>query len=550
MDGIITAISEFFRKILFLFAQAFLFIFDIVWECVRRIVTLDISGYLYIWYGLIILLIVLFLIFRTFKIYMKTMFDEDYRARINISQILIKLTLASFAMGFTPIVFSFVSEMTSDFIDHIGYFIPTATTQADNLQPSTVLLEVGRINISDINGDLEPEINVTDNFDVNAKDENGNYLYFVTFTSLFLLIIDSIAGCFIFLLIAIMIGQRLFSIAYKYLLAPYPISGLIDSEDKSFATWMKMVLGDFMMNFAQVYGVYLTIILCNNASIQKMLGNDVFGICAKIIFFLAGLVGTLNIPSIISTIIGGHGAGALQSLQETKTVLTMSKSLSAGITGATFGVAIGGFGGAIGGIGNAYHDPSKNSKLGYAMSGVAGAVRGGVKTAKANFIGGSVGGGMTAGARFFKAGVSAVRGNPTRVPPSSQGKYGFVNQESGEIDRSSPAFSEPPTEKQLYVASQLGIEHPESYSKGELSMMIQEYGGDQSYWDGTQQGEAFKSNDVKQEREQSLDMDESEYTSQTTDHAGNMTGEKIYGDTLRTRLQKSSTKLNGKPLKK
>lgn len=549
MDGIITAINEFFRGILFWFAQAFLFIFDIVWECVRRIVTLDISRHLYNWYGLIILLIVLFLIFRISKIYLKTMLDEDYRARINILQVLIKLTLASFAMGFTPIAFSFVSEMTSDFIDHIGYFIPTST-QVDNLQPSTVLLEAGRINVSNINGDLGPEINITDNFDVNAKDENGNYLYFATFTSLFLLIIESIAGCFIFLLIAIMIGQRLFSIAYKYLLAPYPISGLIDHEDKSFATWMKMLLGDFMMNFAQVYGVYLTIILCNNASIQKMLGNDAIGICAKIIFFLAALLGVLNIPTIISTIIGGHGAGALQSLQETKTVLTMSKSLSAGITGATFGVAIGGFGGAIGGIGNAYHDPSKNSKLGYAMSGVAGAVRGGVKTAKANFTGGSVGGGMTAGARFFKAGVSAVRGNPTRVPPSSQGKYGFVNQESGEIDRSSPAFSEPPTEKQLYVASQLGIEHPESYSKGELSMMIQEYGGDQSYWDGTQQGEAFKSNDVKQEREQSLDMDESEYTSQTTDHAGNMTGEKIYGDTLRTRLQKSSTKLNGKPLKK
>ena len=550
MDGILTAINEFFRGILFAFAKAFLYIFDIVWECIRRIVTLDIPGYLYNWYWLIIILIVLFLIFRIFKIYLKTMLDEDYRARINISQVLIKLILASFAMGFTPIAFSFVSEMTADFIDHIGYFIPTTSTQVDNLQPSTVLLEAGRINVSNINGDLGPEINVTDHFDVNAKDENGNYLYFATYTSLFLLIIESIAGCFIFVLIAIMIGQRLFSIAYKYLLAPYPISGLIDHEDKSFATWMKMLLGDFMMNFAQVYGVYLTIILCNNASIQRMMGNDTIGISAKILFFLAGLVGVLNIPTIISTILGGHGAGALQSLQETKTILTMSKSLTAGTVGATAGVAIGGLGGAIGGIASAYNDPSRNSKFGYAMSGVAGTVRGGFQAAKTTFSGGSIGGGVVAGAKIFKSGASILKSNSGKGRTSSQGKYDFINQavEGGKVDRSSPAFNEPPSEKQLYVASQLGIDNPESYSKGELSMMIQEHGGDQSYWDGTEQGESFKLNGKSQE--QSLDVDESVYTSRTTDHVNNMTGEKVYGDTLRTRLQKSSTKLNGKPLKK
>lgn len=549
MDGILTAINDFFRDILFSFAHSFLFIFDVVWEIVKRIATLDISGVLYKWFVLIIILIGLFLIFRAFKIMMKTMFDEDYRARINISQMLIKLVLASFAIGFTPIAFSYVSELTVDFINHVEYFVPTNSDIVNELKPSTVLLEAGRINISDVNGDLGPEINVTDNFDVNAKDENDNYLYFATYTSLFLLVVESVAGCFIFLLICIMIGQRLFSITYKYLLAPYPISGLIDHEDKSFATWMKMLLGDFMMNFAQIYGVYLTIILCNNASIQQMLGNDAVGICAKIIFFLAGLIAVLNLPTVISTIIGGHGAGALQSLQETKTILTMSKSFTSGLAGATAGVAIGGLGGAIGGVGGAYHDPSRNSKFGYAMSGVAGAVYGGATTAKTNFTGGSMGGGMTAGARVFKAGFAKARGNPTKDSPA-QGKFGFVNQASEEIDRSSPAFSEPPTESQINYANQLGIENPESYSKGELSMMIQERGGEQSYWDGTEQGETFKSKGVKQ-------GDESIYTSRTTDHINNMTGEKIYGDTLKTRLHKSSvdsnsstTKLNGKPLKK
>ena len=54
MDGILTAINDFFRGILFSFAQCFLFIFDVVWEIVKRIATLDISGVLYKWFILII----------------------------------------------------------------------------------------------------------------------------------------------------------------------------------------------------------------------------------------------------------------------------------------------------------------------------------------------------------------------------------------------------------------------------------------------------------------------------------------------------------------
>ena len=570
MDGILTAINDFFRGILFSFAQCFLFIFDVVWEIVKRIATLDISGVLYKWFILIIILIGLFLVFRVFKIWMKTMFDEDYRSRLNIPQMLIKLLLASFAIGFTPFAFSFVSELTVDFINHVEYFVPTNSDIVNELKPSTVLLEAGRINISDVNGDLGPEISVTDNFDVNAKDENDHYLYFVTYTSLFLLVVESVAGCFIFLLICIMIGQRLFSIAYKYLLAPYPISGLIDHEDKSFATWMKMLLGDFMMNFAQIYGVYLTIILCNNASIQQMLGNDAVGICAKIIFFLAGLIAVLNLPTVISTIIGGHGAGALQSLQELKTIMTMSTAMTSGVAGATVGVGLGALGGAVGGIGNAYqenHEQGVSGKSGMSnmvKSGVAGAMIGTGQTMKTNFTGGKMGGGVTAGARILKSGVQAAKGGSGTNTGSLQGKYNFIN--GGSLKGTSgdgSAFDNQPTEKQIHNANQLGIDNPESYSQGELSMMLQESDASQSYWDGSEQGDNFKTNSKNSDYEQSSgfgkssDIDMSAYTPKTTDHSTNLSGEKIYADTLRGRLQeqkidspKKETLLNGKPLKK
>lgn len=415
MDEIFNAINNFFRQFLFEFAQCFLFVFDIVWECVKRVVTIDISSHLLPWFMLISLFIVMFLGFRLAKIFVKNMLDEEYRERFNFMQLIIKILIIGFAIGFIPIAFSYVSKTTSDTIENINLFIPTTENNNFELKPSTILLQVGRINTSNISDDLSPEINVSgDNFDINEKNENDEYIYFPNYTSLFLLIIESIAGCIIFVMTGIMIASRIFMITYKYILAPYPISGLIDNEDKSFSTWLKMLLGDFMMNFAQVYCVYLTLFLCNNASIQNILGNDALGICGKIIFFLGGLIAIMNLPSVIATIIGGNSAGALQSLQEVKSIMTMTSGLASGIGGATVGVAMGATGGIITGISNSYTATGKSmmsNVAGGLKSGLSGGVKSGISTAKTNFGGHSFGGGISKGATILKSGLATAKSN-------------------------------------------------------------------------------------------------------------------------------------------
>ena len=178
-DGIINAINDFFRGILYGLAECFMFILDIVWEIALRVITLDLSDIIENWYLLIITLISFFLLFRIIKIAVKFYAEEDYRFRFDVSQLIIKLVLASFAVGFTPIAFSYVSYVASDMIKNITVFIPN---EVDELTPSDILLESGRIDMGNINADLSPTI--SHDFDINKKDENDNYILQNLFISL------------------------------------------------------------------------------------------------------------------------------------------------------------------------------------------------------------------------------------------------------------------------------------------------------------------------------------------------------------------------------
>lgn len=521
-DGILNAITDFFRDVLFSIAQCFMFLLDIVWQCVLKIVTLDFYPHIGNWFVAVSLFLGLFMLLRLAKIFVKTMFWEDYRLKLSVSDLLVKMILVSFAISFAPLAYQGINSMTINFIEKIEYFIPNTTKDSN---PSTIILESGRINTSDISADLGPEINM-ENFDINAK-ENDEYIYFNTYTSLFLLIVESVVCSFIFILIAIQIAQRLFIMIYKYLLAPYAISALIENEDRTFATWIKMIAGDFIMNFAQIYLTYLTLYLLNNSTIQKALGSDALGIMCKIMLFIGGLVAIMNIPSSIAQLIGGHGAGALESLQQAKTITSISSAATLGMVGATIGTGLGAVGGAIG-VGSQeyarYHESSSSGGMRTAMHSIGGAVAGAgvgaMKTAQQHFGGGQVGGGLSAGAGILASGIGAARSSlqgqndlqaqngdnsqSTGSTSDNNGKnfkssFSFMNNASGlgslgsKSETLSQAFDDSPTEKQLYAAKKLGIENPENYSKGELSMMMQEAGADESYWNGSKQANSFMS---------------------------------------------------------
>ncbi len=174
-------------------------------------------------------------------------------------------------------------------------------------------------------------------FDINAEDSDGNYMYFSSWTSLFFMIGIAFLGFRTFLGVALSIGKRSILICIQYLLAPYAIASLIDSESKDFETWVRMIAGNFMINFVQIYGCYFVLYMINSNIIQSALGGDMVGILAKIILLIAGFMAIENIPSYVGRILGGSSATVGQAWNEAQGVGRMGLGAGSFATGAMLG---------------------------------------------------------------------------------------------------------------------------------------------------------------------------------------------------------------------
>lgn len=174
-------------------------------------------------------------------------------------------------------------------------------------------------------------------FDINAEDSDGNYIYFPSWTSLFFMIGVAFLGFRTFLGVALSIGKRSILICIQYLLAPYAIASLIDSESKDFETWVRMIAGNFMINFVQIYGCYFVLYMINSNIIQSALGGDMVGILAKIILLIAGFMAIENIPSYVGRILGGSSSTVGQAWNEAQGVERMGLSAGSFATGAMLG---------------------------------------------------------------------------------------------------------------------------------------------------------------------------------------------------------------------
>lgn len=187
--------------------------------------------------------------------------------------------------------------------------------------------------------DKKKGLNIYDSngFDINAEDSDGNYMYFSSWTSLFFMIGIAFLGFRTFLGVALSIGKRSIIICIQYLLAPYAIASLIDSESKDFETWVRMIAGNFMINFVQIYGCYFVLYMINSNIIHSALGGDMVGILAKIILLIAGFMAIENIPSYVGRILGGSSSTVGQAWNEAQGVGRMGLSAGSFATGAMLG---------------------------------------------------------------------------------------------------------------------------------------------------------------------------------------------------------------------
>lgn len=356
---VVGSITGFFRSILWAIIYLLLWVTDTIWQVVMKIATLDFfeKGNVAEWFTAISGIIIMFVVFRVVKIMVKFMTSEEYRTRLDPIHLIFMIGVASFSIAFAPIGYQYLNNVAITSVKEMSNFAPSdaGINNSRNAKISDILVEASSINLTGItkNNELIKEAKATkkelqkkkngvdiydsNGFDINAEDSDGNYMYFSSWTSLFFMIGVAFLGFRTFLGVALSIGKRSILICIQYLLAPYAIASLIDSESKDFETWVRMIAGNFMINFVQIYGCYFVLYMINSNIIQSALGGDMVGILAKIILLIAGFMAIENIPSYVGRILGGSSSTVGQAWNEAQGVGRMGLSAGSFATGAMLG---------------------------------------------------------------------------------------------------------------------------------------------------------------------------------------------------------------------
>lgn len=397
---VVGSITGFFRSILWAIIYLLLWVTDTIWQVVMKIATLDFfeKGNVAEWFTAISGIIIMFVVFRVVKIMVKFMTSEEYRTRLDPIHLIFMIGVASFSIAFAPIGYQYLNNVAITSVKEMSNFAPSdaGINNSRNAKISDILVEASSINLTGDSetGSLDQQIKQLDKdiaryqkeieqaeaekkksqpgdaawnganqvitknnelikeakkkkngvdiydsngFDINAEDSDGNYMYFSSWTSLFFMIGIAFLGFRTFLGVALSIGKRSILICIQYLLAPYAIASLIDSESKDFETWVRMIAGNFMINFVQIYGCYFVLYMINSNIIQSALGGDMVGILAKIILLIAGFMAIENIPSYVGRILGGSSATVGQAWNEAQGVGRMGLGAGSFATGAMLG---------------------------------------------------------------------------------------------------------------------------------------------------------------------------------------------------------------------
>ena len=420
--------------------------------------------------------LLIFTLLRVFAMTLKMAIDEEYAMKLSPLQTFYRILAIAFIVAITPLAIKEATAFSSVMMDSVAKtFVidnnfANAKPKTDNKLQQDIVDKLykeyegmpSQIFISSAsNGKYPPyqliDINATEGgmdhwfdgvpviggiFNVTSAliGADGDYVYFPDTTMLIFLIVEGVCGAYMFLLMAIQISQRMISIGVKILISPYPVSGIVNPDDRSFGLWVKLISADLISNVLQ----YIILLLVMAVTSSKAVQN--FGIVGQGIFFLGGMLAVLIGPGQVAQIIGGDGMGLFMTMQGFQAMSALK-----GVT-----QAIGHKGMSMAG--------------GAAALGTYGAGRMFGLNSLGNYPGGN--------------GPGSSNPTPGAYDPSSdpsRNPNGGGSGPGGAGNIPPKAFNEGPTEKQAKTAAALGI-NIGGMSKGEASLALDKAGAGENFW--------------------------------------------------------------------
>lgn len=351
-------VTDIIRELLWMISYALLVMGDAIFDITQTVGSIRISQFnqLWVWWSILATTIAFVTAIRVVILVLKYMLDDDYQQKTNIFGTFSKVLLVSIVIAVLPFGVQTVTDAGASAVNRITAIVSTNNASNDT-KPSTIIISsiIGHSHQIDSNEGIE---NISINYNIediqiNEKDGEGAYQYFTTLGDLFMLLIMGAFSSIMFVLIGIQIAQRLFSLMMKVLVAPIPISGLVNPDDTSFQRWYRMIISDVVSNFAQLLLVNVVMVF----SVSNLVRDK--GVWVTLVVFLGGIMVCLTGIPELSSLIGGDTStsGVMQQLASIRQASSgFGRSLSStgravgnvarkSLTGASkMGQKVGGFG--------------------------------------------------------------------------------------------------------------------------------------------------------------------------------------------------------------
>lgn len=238
-------VTDIIRELIWMISYALLVMGDAIFDITKTVGSIRISQFkeLWMWWGILSATIALVTAIRVILMVLKYMLDDEYQQKTNMFGVFSKVLLVSMVMALLPFGVQTVTDAGANAVQRITYIV-SPTSESIGMLPSTILISsiIGHSHEIESNSGVE-NIGISytiGDIKINEKDGDGAYLYFDTLGDLFMLLIMGAFSSIMFILIGIQIAQRLFSLMMKVLVAPIPISGLVNPDDSSFQRWYRM----------------------------------------------------------------------------------------------------------------------------------------------------------------------------------------------------------------------------------------------------------------------------------------------------------------------
>lgn len=360
--------EETMRSVLWFVARFALKILDFAYDTLMDIFTLNLGDFPFIWdwfAGLSILLF-FFVLIRLSFMYFKTFYDDEMIEKLDGIGLLRRLTTIAIIMVMIPVMLPGISDITSNLVERFPMIVGFTDTK-----PSSIVIEAGMADFSDLNkavimSDNAKLIDEVTGDKINERNDADEYVYFQSTDNIALVLVLGVICCYCYVFIAIQIAQRIVGMLLKIILAPYSLSGLVDSKDNSTSVWMRMLVSDFVVNFFQMAMLMLSMVASVAVPINGL---------AKGLFNIGSVFAIMHSPAGISQLLGGD-VGASESFNQIQTGMAFGNAvrLGAGVLGSavSYGSALGVYGSGRA-LGGRTLNPSKATSvaqnIGIAISG-------------------------------------------------------------------------------------------------------------------------------------------------------------------------------------